>query len=238
MRGRSITGTRDGNGYVVSCIPPCSASHTLTLTQILAQASLRYCRLKIWDGYLKACQPAGWSDRYKRPISHMTDGSCVGANTPRKSSPLGRLMTNSKIHKCAALGITLSTPTGCGFLCMPLYTGRLSEVAYMSIHQRWFDMIPPGFARLVDKGFARTTRFYRNYNLAYVPAFVRSDTKDLSGAALKDASKQSSDRYTCEVYFARFASVYVDSMCTCLYRTHNHTQSHTQPQSHIHTHTQ
>ena len=73
----------------------------------------------------------------------------------------------------------------------------------MSLHQKWFDIIPPGFARLVDKGFVNTTRYYRHHNLAYVPAFVRSSTKDLSGAALKDAAKQSSDRYTCEVYFAR-----------------------------------
>lgn len=167
------------------------------------RAALRYCRLKVWPGYLLACQPDGWENRYKLPISHMTDGSVVASNTPRKSSPLGRLMTNSKIGHCGALGITLSTPIGCGFLCMPLYCGRLSEVGYMSIHQRWFDIIPPGFARLVDKGFVNTTRYYRHYNLAYVPAFVRSDTKDLSGAALKDASKQSSDRYTCETYFAR-----------------------------------
>ena len=73
----------------------------------------------------------------------------------------------------------------------------------MSIHQRWFDMIPPGFARLVDKGFARTSRYYKNDNMAFVPAFIRSKTKDLSAASLADASKQSSDRYTCEVYFAR-----------------------------------
>ena len=153
-----------------------------------------------------ACQPDGWDNRYKRPISHLTDGSVVASNTPRKSSPLGRLMTNSKINHCAGLGLTLSTAIGCGFLAMPLYCGRLSEVAYMSIHQRWFDMIPPGFARLVDKGFTRTTRYYREYNLAYVPAFVRSDTKDIGGADLKDASKQSSDRYTCEVYFSRVKS--------------------------------
>ena len=89
---------------------------------------------------------------------------------------------------------------------MPLYCGKLSEVAYMSLHRDWFDMIPPGFARLVDKGFTRTTRYYRWMNFAYVPAFVRSCSKDLSGAALKDASKQSSDRYTCEVYFSRVKS--------------------------------
>ena len=76
----------------------------------------------------------------------------------------------------------------------------------MSIHQRWFDMIPPGFARLVDKGFAKTSRYYRWNNLAFVPAFIRSDTKDLSGASLKDARKQSSDRYNCEVYFSRVKS--------------------------------
>ena len=104
-------------------------------------------------------------------------------------------MFNSKIDDCGALGITLSTPTGCGFLGMPLYCGKLSEVGYMSIHQRWFDIIPPGFARLVDKGFTRTTtRYYRWMNFAYVPAFVRSNSKDLSGAQLKDARKQSSDR--------------------------------------------
>ena len=153
-----------------------------------------------------ACQPDCWDNRYGLPISHMTDGSVVASNTPRKSSPLGRLMTNSKINHCGQLGITLSTPIGCGFLCMPLYCGRLSEVAYMSIHQRWFNIIPKGFARLVDKGFTRTTRYYLNCNLAYVPAFVRSDSQDIAGAALKDASKQSSDRYTCEVYFSRVKS--------------------------------
>ena len=124
------------------------------------EASLKSCRLLVWPGYLEACQPDGWSGRYKLPISHMTDGSVVASNTPRKSSVLGRLMYNSKIEHCGALGITLSTPIGCGFLCMPLYCGKLSEVAYMSLHQRWFDIIPADFARLVDKGFTRTSRCY------------------------------------------------------------------------------
>ena len=86
---------------------------------------------------------------------------------------------------------------------MPLYCGRLSEVAYIALHRKWFDQIPDGFARLVDKGFARTTKYYKMMNHAFVPAFVRSDSKDLSGASLKEARKQSSDRYTCETYFAR-----------------------------------
>ena len=157
--------------------------------------SLMYCRLKVWSNYLKACQPEGWSKRYKKPISHLNDGSVMASTTPRKSSPLGRLMTNNKIHRTGSLGLTFTTATGCGFLAMPLYCGRVSEVAYMSIHQKWFKIIPKGFARLVDKGFARTTRYYPNFNMAYVPAFVRSDTKDLSGADLKEACKQSSDRY-------------------------------------------
>lgn len=182
------------------------------------EVSLKYCRLLVWDDYLKACQPDGWSRRYKHPISHMTDGSVVASNTPRKSSILGRLMSNNKINHCGALGITMSTPIGCGFLCMPLYCGRLSEVAYMSLHQRWFDIIPPNFARLVDKGFTRTSRYYLHGSFAYVPAFVRSDTKDLSGAALKEARKQSSDRYTCETYFARCKIVTTPCACVCVDR--------------------
>ena len=39
------------------------------------EASLHYSRFLVWDGYLKACQPAEWDGRYKLPISHMTDGS-------------------------------------------------------------------------------------------------------------------------------------------------------------------
>ena len=61
------------------------------------EASQKYARLLVFPEYLNECQPAGWSGRYKRPISHMTDGSVVASNTPRKCSPLGRLMFNSKV---------------------------------------------------------------------------------------------------------------------------------------------
>ena len=40
----------------------------------------------------------------------------------------------------------------------------------------------------MDKGFARTSRYYLYVNFTYVPAFIRSDSKDLSGADLKEAS--------------------------------------------------
>ena len=36
------------------------------------EASARYCRLRVFPEYLKACQPEGWSNRYKRLISHMS----------------------------------------------------------------------------------------------------------------------------------------------------------------------
>ena len=48
---------------------------------------------------------------------------------------------------------------------------------------------------------------------------VYCKTKDLSGAALKDASKQSSDRYTCEVYFSRVKDKCVLLKGEC---THHH----------------
>ena len=80
------------------------------------EVARRYCRLRVFRDYLLACQPAGWEDRYKIPISHLEDGSVVATNTPRKSSALNRLMLNTKIEHAGALGITQSTPTGCGFL--------------------------------------------------------------------------------------------------------------------------
>ena len=54
---------------------------------------------------------------------------------------------------------------GCGFLCMPIYCGKFSEVSYMSLHSNWFDIIPSGFDRLVDKGFVNTTMYYHYHNL-------------------------------------------------------------------------
>ena len=60
-----------------------------------------------------------------------------------------------------------------------------------------------------------TLRYYLHGNFTYVPAFVRSGTKDLSDAALKEARKQSSDRYTCETYFARFKII--KSPCVCVW---------------------
>ena len=87
------------------------------------EVATKYSRLRVWDGYLKACQPSGWDGRYKHPISHMTDGSVIRTNTPRKSSPLSRLFYNSKVEHAGALGITLSTPTGMCLHVLFLYCG-------------------------------------------------------------------------------------------------------------------
>ena len=73
----------------------------------------------------------------------------------------------------------------------------------MSVHESWFDDIPGEFARLVDKGFAHTTQYYKNGSFALVPAFVEGDGDGLTRKQLQTARRQSSDRYTCEVFFSR-----------------------------------
>ena len=55
----------------------CKHAHVYTSckhTRARTHYSFRYCRLRVWSGYLRACQPAGWNRRYKRDISHLTDG--------------------------------------------------------------------------------------------------------------------------------------------------------------------
>ena len=73
----------------------------------------------------------------------------------------------------------------------------------MQVHRDWFDIIPSGFGRLVDKGFARTGLFYRNRSRGYVPAFVRAVRGCLTAHESRNSYEQSSDRYTCETYFAK-----------------------------------
>ena len=95
------------------------------------------------------------------------------------------------------------TVVGLCILCMPLYCGKCSETRYLQVHRDWLDIIPAGFARLVDKAFARTGILYKNRSLALVPAFVRRERGQLSARESQDSATQSSDRYVGEVQFAR-----------------------------------
>ena len=78
-----------------------------------------------------------------------------------------------------------------------------NSTRYMQVHRSWLDVIPGGFGRLVDKGFANTGLFYKNRSRGYVPAFVRKVRGHLTASESKNSYQQSSDRYTCETYFSR-----------------------------------
>lgn len=136
-------------------------------------------------------------------ISHASDGSVVLTQVPRTSSLRAHLLYADKVKRQGTLGVDMTSMCGFCFLCMPLYAGKCSEVRYMQVHRSWFDIIPPGYGRLVDKGFARTGIFYKNRSRAFVPAFVRRERGHLSAAESANSYKQSSDRYTCETFFSR-----------------------------------
>ena len=189
----------------------------------------RYSRLMVDEEFFMASQPKGFSKRYvrahacdtlthitylltyyllthtryARPISHMTDGSVIQVDVPRTSSLRSQLLYADKIKHQGVLGIDLTTPIGLCFLSMPLYGGKCSEKRYMQVHRDWLDVIPAGFGRLVDKGFANTGLFYKNRSRAYVPAFVRAVVGCLTAHESRYSYEQSSDRYTCETYFSR-----------------------------------
>ena len=164
-----------------------------------------YSRLMVDSEFFMRSQPKGFSTRYGKPISHMTDGSVIVIKTdvPRTSSLRSQLLYADKIKHQGVLGIDLTTPVGLCFLSMPLCGGKCSEKRYMQVHRDWLDIIPGGFGRLVDKGFANTGLFYKNRSRAFVPAFVRAVRGCLNERESKYSYKQSSDRYTCETYFAR-----------------------------------
>lgn len=133
----------------------------------------------------------------------MTDGTIIQCDVPRTSSLRSQLLYADKVKHQGVLGIDLTTPLGLCFLSLPLYGGKCSEKRYMQVHRSWFDIIPGGFGRLVDKGFSKTGLFYKNRNRAFVPAFVRAVKGNLTAHESANSYKQSSDRYTCETYFAR-----------------------------------
>lgn len=143
------------------------------------------------------------TDRYAKPISHMTDGTVIASDVPRTSSLRAHLLYADKIKHQGVLGIDMTTPKGLCFLSIPLYSGKCSEKRCMQIHRDWFDIIPGGFGRLVDKGFSNTGLLYRHRSRACVPAYVRAVRGKLTELESKNSYKQSSDRYTCETYFSR-----------------------------------
>ena len=163
----------------------------------------RYSRLLVDAQFLLMCQPREFADRYPKPVSHILDGCTNATEVPRVSSLRAHLLYADKIKHQAFLALDLCTVVGLCFLCMPLYCGKCSETRYMQVHRHWLDIVPPGFARLVDKAFARTGILYKNRSLALVPSFVRRERGYLTAEESKSSAEQSSDRYVGEVQFAR-----------------------------------
>jgi len=146
-------------------------------------------------------QPEGMKDRYEKPIGVLTDGTVVTIDTPRKSSLQQRATYNNKMHTNGVLGIVWTSACGMLLRNTSMYCGRVGEEQLVWLHCQLLADFPADFARLVDKGFTHCTGAYKNFLQAYFPAFVQNG--EIDAAKVKDAKKQSADRYVVETFYAR-----------------------------------
>jgi len=171
-----------------------------------------WCRLTFSREYLLKCQVQGMKERYGLPISHLVDGTVCRTEHPRKNNASKKCMFNNKIQDPGTLALAHTSPTGLIFFATDMYGGNATEVDLVRIYRTWWSIYPRGFARLVDKGFARNTNVhYINGNKAIFPAFLTkksaaksaSRTPQLTRQEVVDSSNQSEDRYVVETTFSR-----------------------------------
>jgi hypothetical protein len=154
-------------------------------------------------------------EEYGMEISHLVDGTVCHTQSARASNAMKKVMYNHKIGGNGTLGISHTTPTGLCLLSTDMFGGNADEVDIMRIYQKWWDAYPPGFGRLVDKGFAWFTNvYYKHGNKGIYPAFLmaaskkysKSGTKQLTPKEKISARKQSQQRYVVETFFSRVKS--------------------------------
>ena len=155
----------------------------------------------ITEQLLDSHQPAEMRNRYDKKIACLVDGSVVTIDTARTMSVQLRATYNNKMHTNGALGIVWTSACGLLLVATSLFCGRIGEEALVWRHHQLLDQFPAGWARLVDKGFTHCTGAYKNFLLAYYPAKVVGKEIDVDG--IRDARKQSADRYVVEIFYSR-----------------------------------
>ena len=125
------------------------------------------CRLLIDLDFIKASQPADFPDRYGTAIiACEVDGKDFRTETVRSNNKGKKVNRSNKYKGQAARCITWTIPgTGLVVLSTDLFCGRATECELVRIHGSWLCIFPPGTCRLVDRGFAFTTRWYPNVSL-------------------------------------------------------------------------
>jgi len=160
-----------------------------------------FCQLDPTLNLFEKSQPVGYN--YPMPIAVVVDGSCTKIGTSREYSVKARSSFCEKTGTQSAQGVTWSTGPGLVVLVTSLFCGRASEKELVRLHQRWLDIFPAGYGRLVDRGFTFCTVWYKHLLRAFIPAFVNRKTGDLTLRQILEARRQSADRYTCEVVYSR-----------------------------------
>ena len=160
-----------------------------------------FIRLDPDENLFHKMQPVDFN--YPCKIAVETDGSVTDIGTSRKYSAKSRASFSDKSKKQSGQGLTWSSCIGLVLLVTAMFCARVSEKELVRLHRSWLGIFPEGFGRLVDRGFTFCTQFYPNLNRAFTPANVNRKTGDLTHRQVIDARRQSADRYTCEVVYAR-----------------------------------
>ena len=82
-------------------------------------------------------------------------------------------MFNNTIADPETLELAHNSPTDLIFFATDMYGGNAMEVDLVRMFRTWWSVYRRGFARLVDKGFARNTNVhYTNGSKSIFPAFL------------------------------------------------------------------
>ena len=83
--------------------------------------------------YLHAERPQIFSDADQKDVAVLVDGKDFMINDPKKNSAIKRATWSDKVHHSAGRLITWSTPAGLIVEVTPLFLGRATESAIVSL---------------------------------------------------------------------------------------------------------
>ena len=98
--------------------------------------------LDITQEYLDAERPQIFRDADQDRVAILVDGKDFMVDDPKKNSAMKRAMWSDKVHHAAARIITWSTPAGLTVEHSPLFMGRATESAIVSLWGSYHSTVP------------------------------------------------------------------------------------------------
>ena len=92
--------------------------------------------------YLNSERPQIFCDADQREVAVLVDGKDFMINDPKKNSAIKRATWSDKVHHSAGRLITWSTPAGLIVEVTPLFLGRATESAIVSLWGSYYGVVP------------------------------------------------------------------------------------------------